>query len=80
MDLFGSTLAGLFSISFPAIIYADDATISICSAPGFASLRDCAIPCFDHGACGTLAVAIDCWVNDQALNSCYCRSDLIPAA
>lgn len=74
------TLAGFLLFAFPVITYADDATISICAATDYADLRSCAQSCFDHGACGTLAEAISCWVNDKALNSCYCRSDLIPEA
>jgi len=80
MNFFSSALAGFLVVRFPATTYANDATISICSAPGFTGLRDCARSCFDRGACGTLANAISCWVNSQALNSCYCRLDLVPAA
>jgi hypothetical protein len=61
INFFSSALAGFLVVRFPATTYANDATISICSAPGFAGLRDCTRSCFDRGACGILADAISYW-------------------
>ena len=38
MNFFSSALAGFLVVRFPATTHANDATISICSAPGFTGL------------------------------------------
>jgi hypothetical protein len=55
----------------------DTATLSICSEPAYSTLRACAQGCL---GCSDLAGDLSCWVNNQALDSCFCRADLIPVA
>jgi len=71
-------------VLLPAFILCDASVASLCAAPAFSGLRACAQGCmiYEGGTgCETLAAGISCAVNGYAaLNSCLCRSDLIPVA
>jgi hypothetical protein len=56
----------------------DGSTFSLCSMAYFRTLRSCAQGCFGEGNCNGVSNQLSCLEGGGILNSCVCRSDLIP--